>query len=764
MLTGSGNFGDESDKEANVAQLWDIETEEEVKRFEGHRKPVNAVAFSPDGKYVLTGSDDHSARLWNVKTAKEVRQFRGHTSPINSVAFSPDGRLVLTGSGEAFKLHNDNQACLWDTLSGKQLRSFPALSPSVSSAIFSPDGQYVLTCNSAGLVGKAHNAVQMWSVQTGKEVRRFSGLSTSVNAVVMSPDGKYVFAGGDDYLTMVWDASTGKELCRLLSFQNGDWVVVDSVGRFDTNNLEEVKGLHWIMPDDPLRPLPLEIFMRDYYEPRLLPRILRGERFSEPKRLSEVNRAQPKVEIVGIEKSPDSSDSVTVTVKVSRSSETFGIGDKRIKRETEVYDLRLFRNGQIVGQFPEYENSSLVSRQAMSFAEELMVWRKNSQINLNPGGSRTIKFEKVKLPRTSDSGELEFSAYAFNDDRIKSPLSRMTYENPESASPVKGRAYVVMVGVNAYENSDCDLAFAANDVRQMRNTFVKKIKENGQYEEVVEIPLTSDYEESANGIHRVTQQLATKRNIKAVLDLLGGKPLDEKVAKGLPNVEKIRPAQPDDLVLIFFSGHGYADEKGNFFIVPYDVGKGRVCALTDDLLNHSINSEELSAWLKYIDGGEMLMIVDTCYAAAAVENKLFKPGPMGSRGLGQLAYDKGMKILASTQEDNIAGEIRTVGKALVEQGLLSYVLTREGIEEGLADFKPKDGVITISEWLLYSVERVPQIYKAKLQELAQRDQDNKANPLKQQSGKPAIEVNEPIQQPSLFDFTRNRKDQVLFKK
>src|SRR6185503_8159147 len=107
------------------------------------------------------------------------------------------------------------------------------------------------------------------------------------------------------------------------------------------------------------------------------------------------------------------------------------------------------------------------------------------------------------------------------------------------------------------------------------------------------------------------------------------------------------------------------------------------------------------------------MIIDACHSAAAVQSEGFKPGPMGSRGLGQLAYDKRMKILAATQSDNIAREFRELN-----QSVLTYVLTKEGIQEGRADFKPIDQIVTLTEWLQYGEARVPKWYEERQNEKA----------------------------------------------
>src|SRR5205823_1360183 len=101
----------------------------------------------------------------------------------------------------------------------------------------------------------------------------------------------------------------------------------------------------------------------------------------------------------------------------------------------------------------------------------------------------------------------------------------------------------------------------------------------------------------------------------------------------------------------------------------------------------------------------IVLIIDVCQSAAALGGDGFKPGPMGSLGLGQLAYDKGMMILAATQADNVALES---GK--MAHGLLSYALTHEGLENMSADFDPRDNKIELREWLRYAAGRVPDLW------------------------------------------------------
>jgi WD40 repeat protein/serine/threonine protein kinase/DNA-binding XRE family transcriptional regulator len=174
-----------------------------VRTLSGHTGYVNSVAFSPDGKYVLTGSADKTARLWDAASGTEIRTFSGHTDAVVSVVFSPDGKYVLTGS-------YDNTARLWDASTGKLMRSFGGQIPADFVA-FSPDGKYVLT---------GFTDPTLWDVASGAQLHTFSRQDNwAILALSFSPDGKYVIAGSADHTAIVWDATTGTRLHTFLDFQ-----------------------------------------------------------------------------------------------------------------------------------------------------------------------------------------------------------------------------------------------------------------------------------------------------------------------------------------------------------------------------------------------------------------------------------------------------------------------------------------------------------------------------------------------------------------
>lgn len=746
VLTGSTSLED------SEAHLWETATGADVRRFTGHTDVVSVVAYAPDGRSVLTASYDNTVRLWNAATGAPIRRFEGNNSPLIDAVFSPDGRFLLTAGFDA-------TVRLWDVATGAEVRSLQtrpnpasgATAGTTLSVAFSPDGRYALT-------GGDDKIARLWDVATGAVAGRFEGHQADVSAVAFSPDGRFVLTGSFDSTTRLWDRATGRELCQLVSFRDGDWVVVDADGRFDTNNLDQVRGMHWVAPDAPFTALPVEIFLRDYYEPRLLARIVAGERLAPVKSLTALNRAQPQVRIVDIRSTPESPDRVTVKVEVAETSLQIRAGGQPSTRRSGAYDLRLFRDGQLVGSAPKREQPPL--------ADDIDTWRRANAIALDPAtGSTVVTFPDIQLARGVEERTVEFSAYAFNEDRIKSATARQARRLKPATTSVKGKAYLVVVGVNACEASRFNLQFAANDARQLATSLATNLTSLGEYDEIVPIHLVSDYE-LRDRRPVVVESLATKGNIKAALDLLAGKPVDPAIVARIPNANRIRQASPRDFVLVSFSGHGYAGRSGSFFMVPYDTGAAPDGEPTEAFLRRLVSSDELGAWLQDVDAGRMAVIVDACHSAAAVEAEGFKPGPMGSRGLGQLAYDKGMWVLAATQADDIALESK-----LVNQGLLTYALTREGIDGRLADFKPKDARILLSEWLAYGAARVPSLYQevgtgrvaaiggqkprmvgggAESAQRALQLAPSKAAPLGRRT-----------QQPALFDFSKKRRDVAL---
>jgi WD40 repeat protein len=198
FLTGSDD---------KTAKLWSRDGRL-LQTFSGHLFGVTSVAFAPDGKSFLTGSDDKTAKLWSLD-GRLLQTFSGHSFSVTSVAFSPDGQSILTGS-------NDNTAKLW-SLDGRLLQTFSGHSFSVTSVAFSPDGQSILT-------GSNDNTVKLWNHHSGRLLQSFLLRQAGITSVAYSPDGKSFLTGGNDNTAKLWSLDG-----RLLQTFSGHLFGVTSV-------------------------------------------------------------------------------------------------------------------------------------------------------------------------------------------------------------------------------------------------------------------------------------------------------------------------------------------------------------------------------------------------------------------------------------------------------------------------------------------------------------------------------------------------------
>ena len=211
--------------------LWDLGNGRKGGLLRGHSGRVGCAAFAPDGRRAVSGgrapwtfrmvppaAQDFTVILWDVVRSRELRRFPGHTAPVHAVAFSPDGRFILSASG-ATKLGQvgdslpgvpgkpDNSLRLWDVKTGQELRRFPGHSEAVLCAAFSPDGRRVLS-------GAADRILRLFDAHTGKEIRRFTAHTAAIQCVAFSAEGRRALSGGGrgDGSVRLWDVDTGRQL------------------------------------------------------------------------------------------------------------------------------------------------------------------------------------------------------------------------------------------------------------------------------------------------------------------------------------------------------------------------------------------------------------------------------------------------------------------------------------------------------------------------------------------------------------------------
>ncbi|HEY9606173.1 MAG TPA: serine/threonine-protein kinase [Allocoleopsis sp.] len=192
----------------------------------GHSKMVRAIAISPDGQLIASGSEDNTIKVWNLRTGKLLRTLTGHSGGIRSVAISPDGKLLASGG-------DDKTIKLWNLETGKLLRTLTGHSDIVESVTISPDGKLLAS-------GSNDKTVKLWNLQTGQEIRTLTGFSYFVVSVAISPDGQTLVSGADKIY--LWHLPTGS-LISTIPNSSGNTVVASLAITPDGKTL--VSGSNW---------------------------------------------------------------------------------------------------------------------------------------------------------------------------------------------------------------------------------------------------------------------------------------------------------------------------------------------------------------------------------------------------------------------------------------------------------------------------------------------------------------------------------------
>ncbi|KFZ24532.1 hypothetical protein V502_00989 [Pseudogymnoascus sp. VKM F-4520 (FW-2644)] len=186
IATGSGD---------NTIKLWDASTGSLQKTLAGHSGLVGAVAFSPDGKQIATGSGDNTIKLWDASIGSLQKTLAGHLGLVGAVAFSPDRKHIASGS-------RDNTIKLWDTSTGSLQKTLIGHLGWVEAVAFSLDSKQIAS-------GSRDNTIKLWDTSIGSLQKTLIGHLGWVEAVAFSLDGNYIATGSRDNAIKLWDASTG---------------------------------------------------------------------------------------------------------------------------------------------------------------------------------------------------------------------------------------------------------------------------------------------------------------------------------------------------------------------------------------------------------------------------------------------------------------------------------------------------------------------------------------------------------------------------
>jgi WD40 repeat protein len=200
ILTTAAGFLTNPREEAELI-VWDVQTRRPRVCHTGFQGDLCALALSPDGAVLATAAGDGTVRLWDTATTRERVRLGEHRSPLGALAFSADGsRLASADRGNALML--------WDLAGQRQWTSHGGHDRFVHALAFAPDGR---TLASVG----TDTTVRLWDVATGKGRTALTGHATAITAVAFAPDGRTLASGDRGGVVKLWDLTTGEERATL---------------------------------------------------------------------------------------------------------------------------------------------------------------------------------------------------------------------------------------------------------------------------------------------------------------------------------------------------------------------------------------------------------------------------------------------------------------------------------------------------------------------------------------------------------------------
>jgi RNA polymerase sigma factor (sigma-70 family) len=268
LATATGGWHDKKGRDGGDLRLWSTDTGKEIAALPGHATPLHLVAFTPDGKTLLSWSrqgvleqwdaatlknkgttkleragglyaafspdgktlavgdcvykdglrDSGVVQLWDVDGGKRTATLLGHKDVVLALAFSPDSKTLASGS-------LDQSTIVWDLGTGKPTLTLAGESGRVTCLAFSPDGKTLASSSGdTGLLGD----IAFWDLKTGNQTATLGGHTVQIFAVAFRPDGKGLVTGGNDKTVRLWELPTGKVTQTLRPHQQAVYAVAVS--------------------------------------------------------------------------------------------------------------------------------------------------------------------------------------------------------------------------------------------------------------------------------------------------------------------------------------------------------------------------------------------------------------------------------------------------------------------------------------------------------------------------------------------------------
>lgn len=698
-------------------------------RVEQSAGPVQAIDINADGRYMATISGDSRPRLWDLKAGREIERFTGIGSAVPLIKFTPDGQS-LAYFDSSFKL----AVTPVGTDDTKQIDPKGDVPTSFS---FSPDGTSVV-------IGDQSGAIHLISLADNNRIRSFPGNGTPVDIVEIGSTGQFILAADVQGLVQIIETSTGTVVRRvqatnaeLSDIQFGvdetEFFTADSGGRLTHWRVDRDEPVEtYIGAERALASLAFSVEGRTVAAIEDQKRLLIWD-YGEPGEVRAIEAHPEGIVKVRFDSSPgrivttgaegvtkfwnvDTGEHIISLISTERGwavvdadgrfdgssralSNLAWVGDTvdlPIDNFTDqYYEPDLLQKKRLgIGTLLTAGSTSLAEGILPPPVSEVAVPPTLQLDQLEPieikvtatgeGGGVTIVnlFHNTKLVSTSnvvdrDEDEVDGRQIVEVTYQIRPIAGRNIFHaNAASSEAILGNTtqvvsnvfapprdpvlHVLTVGLNKYLDPELNLNYAIPDARGIQDAM--KAAYSGLFADIK--------------FYEVFDEQATRKGITQAL-------------------EQFRETSPEDVVLIYYAGHGEASQDEFFFVthefeLPLSLRR---------LERRALSATKLKEMMQDIGARRVILLIDACKSGSAVEG--FND-QVDRRVLRRMGQSVGMHIVSATAKEQFAVEHKELGHGVFTYSLIEAM-------SGSADDEPRDGNLTVREIVRYSEESVPDL-------------------------------------------------------
>ena len=649
--------------------IWNTETRKLEKEIKAHEKFITAFNLSPDKKKILTTSEDSTAKIWEVETGMLLYTIKEPGRRIRSGRFSPDGSRIFLTLTEVIK--GTIITKIWDTETGNYITELNQGGSNPDYAVwFTEDGKKAYS-------GMSDGSLKIWDAETGKLIKNFKGLKETVNTEIrqFTPDGKQIISTSDEGDIKFYDAETGAFVRELkghnfkisnIQFSPDDKKIYTScwdntIKVWDAESRKELLTFLTIGDDDYLM-----LDKDNHFDGTEAARKLLY--FTCGTEVIELDQVKDQLWVPNLAERIMNGETINAAKLSDLNICNLTPIVETIDQTALQYRFRITPRLGGLGATIVNVNGIEVKR----YTPQQLIQQK---------GNYQLAIDKKELQKFFVSGkENSIVVKSLTAKNSISSRSVSINEKANEKSVALPNLYAVVVGVSDYKGEELDLNFAAKDAADMANAVdasAKKMLNTDGNEHVFMYKIHT-------GVGR--DKFPEKNSIKQVFTEIAGK------------------AQPNDILLVFFAGHGVMESENNkFYFLTADASNTTVSGALKDV---GISTDELTEWIRpqIMKAQKRILIFDACNSGQAIK-EMISIGQKGQNFLAARGDDKskqikaveklnersGLFILSASASDQKAYEM---GK--YNQGALTYSLLKAIKEE--PDILEDRKYLNISRW------------------------------------------------------------------